>query len=115
MLSRILAQSLMQIIPEKFTATITLSPDMEAPVIATVFGAWWKPMNVQLSTYGGIQLQGNETRIRIPDHELNANGHRLQIRPNDRITVDGADYNVISSNLMTVRTVWDCLVRKEIC
>ena len=71
-------------------------------------------MDVRLSAHHGLYLQGNETRIKIPDHELNPARNGREIRPNDRISVDGDDYNVITARLMSVRTVWECIVRKEI-
>ncbi|WP_157606139.1 hypothetical protein [Schlesneria paludicola] len=70
-------------------------------------------MDVRLSTYGGFNLQGNETRINIPDHELNPMENGREIRPGDQICVTGVNYIVLSTRLASVRTVWECLCRKE--
>lgn len=113
MLSRAIARSLMGIVPEKVAATVVLKPDGSATSVS-ISNAWLKPLKVSYQTYGGVNLQGNETLIKVPDHELNPTGNGREIRANDRITVSGVAYNVISTRLMSVRTVWECLVRKEL-
>ena len=113
MLTRAIARSLMGLIPEKVNATITLLPDSASPTSVTIRSSWMKPMDVRLTTYGGVNLQGDETRINIPDHELNPTDNGREIRPRDQICVSGVNYIVLSARLASVRTVWECLCRKE--
>lgn len=112
MLDRTIAQSLMSLVPQKIPATVTLSVD-GASVTISVFNAWFKPINVRSTVYGNVTLQGDETTIKIPDAELNPANNGREIRPRDTIVVSGETYNVLAARLMTVRTVWECLVRKE--
>ena len=112
MLSRMLARSMMSIVPEKVAATLTLLPDSAAPTTITVNGAWLKPLDVRFSTYGNLNLQGDETRISIPQHELNPADDGREIRTRDQIAIHGATYLVLSATLKTVRTRWECVVRK---
>ena len=113
MLSRCIARSLIGIIPDKLAASITLLPDSPSPVTINVFNAWRKPMNVRLSNYGHLNLQGDETVIKVPDHELNPAGEGREIRARDQIVVGGTVHRVLSARLMSVRTVWECTCRKE--
>ena len=113
MLPHFIARTLLTIVPEKWVATITLLPESPSPTTITINNAWFKPMDVQLSSYGSLALQGDETKIKIPNHELNPAANGRQIRPNDRITISGVAYNVLTTRLMTVRTVWECICRKE--
>ena len=114
MLSRTIARSLMALVPEKRTAVLTLLPDSPSPITVNAFNAWLKPMDVRLSSYGGVNLQGDETRIKIPDHELNPGNNGREIRPRDAIVMDGTSYTVIAARLTCIRTVWECIVRKDI-
>ena len=114
MFDRSIARSLMSIIPEKLSATVTLLPDGPAPVTVTVFNAWLKPVECSLSNNGGLNLEGDETLIKIPDHELHPAEERRTIRARDQILIDGINYRVSSARLMTVRTVWECRCRKEL-
>lgn len=114
MLTRLVARSLMSIVPERISATVVLSPDSVTPTTVTIASAWLKPLDVSLSEYGNLNLQGDETRIKIPDHQLNPNNEGREIRGRDRIIVNGTHYRVISTTLTTVRTVWDCVTRKEL-
>jgi len=113
MLTQATAQSLMGIVPEKRPATIVLTPDSN-PTTINVFSAWIKPLTVRLTKDGGLNLQGDETIIKIPDRELNSVSHGYELRPQDRITLAGTTYIVLSASLKTVRTVWECIVRKEL-
>lgn len=112
MLNRFVAQSLLGMIPNTTAATIVLAPDSEAPTTVTVSHAWLKPLDVQFTSEGGLHLQGDETRIKIPDTELNPAVNGRELRPRDNIIIDGQTYNVLTARLMSVRTVWDCVVRK---
>lgn len=107
------AKQMMGIVPERVAATVTLKPRGTTETVS-VYNAWFKPLAVNLTNYGGMNLQGDETRIRIPDHELNPAGNGREINTSDKITVDSVVYVVMNARLMTVRTVWDCVVRKEI-
>ena len=113
MLNRLLATSLLVIVPDKFSAQVTLLPESTTPTVLSVNSAWFKPLDVKLTSYGGVELQGNETRIRVPDREVNPTNNGREIRPRDKIQVSDDVYLVISARLTTVRTVWDCLVRRE--
>jgi hypothetical protein len=112
MLARFIARSLMLIVPEKMPATLTLQPDSATPVMVTVYSAWMKPMDVRLSIYGNINLQGDETRINIPQQELNPSSNRREIRARDQIVIDGTTWLVLAATLKSVRTRWECVVRK---
>lgn len=114
MLTRAIAQGLMGIVPEKVTATVVLLPESNSPTTITIYNAWLKPLDMRFPTYGGVNIQGDETRIKIPDHELNPAANGREIRQNDRITIGGVAFNVKMARLMSVRTVWECLVQKEI-
>jgi hypothetical protein len=114
MLSQSIAQSLMTLIPGKIAAVLTLVPDSASPMTVSVFNAWLKPMDVQISPYGNLNLQGDETIIKIPDSELNPASNGREIRSRDQIAIGGTNYRVISARLMSLRTVWQCVVRKEI-
>lgn len=106
------AKQMMGIVPERFAATVTLTPDYDNESVS-VYNAWFKPMDVKMDTYGGIALQGDETRIMVPDHELNPAGNGREIVTGDYITVGTTVYVVRVSRLKTVRTVWECICRKE--
>jgi hypothetical protein len=113
MLTRMIAQSLMAVVPDKHPATVTLSPDSTAPITVQIFNAWIKPLNVTRSTYDTLNLQGDETLIKIPQHELNSSNNGYEIRARDQISIQGTTYRVLMSTLKSVRTVWECVVRKE--
>ena len=113
MLNRLIATSLIAIVPEKLSVLLTLLPGSAVPTTVKVNNAWFKSMDIRLTAYGGVNLQGDETRIRIPDKELNPAGNSREIRPRDTIAVGSDVYQVITARLMTVRTIWDCVVRKE--
>ncbi|WP_397568527.1 hypothetical protein [Schlesneria sp. T3-172] len=104
----------MNLVPGRFAAEVTLLPDGPLPVTTNVAQAWFKSLDVTLSNYGNLNLQGDETLIKVPDHELNPAGNGREIRPRDRIVVAGTAYRVLSARLMSVRTVWECVVRKEL-
>jgi hypothetical protein len=112
MVSRLIAQSLMSIVPEKLPATLTLLPDSVSPVTVNVFNAWLKPMDVKNSVYGNLNLQGDETRINIPQNELNPFNNGREIRARDQIVIGGLTYIVLAATLRSVRTRWECVVRK---
>ncbi len=114
MLGHSIAQSLISLIPGRLSAVLTLLPDSATPVTVNVFNAWLKPMDVHLSAYGNLNLQGDETMIKIPDSELNPTSNGREIRSRDQITIGGTNYRVVSARLMSVRTVWQCVARKEI-
>ena len=114
MLSRSIAQSLMSLVPGRLAALITLLPDSASPVTVNVFNAWLKPLDVHLSVYGNLNLQGDETIVKIPDSELNPANNGREIRSRDQITIGLTNYRVVSARLMSLRTVWQCVVRKEI-
>jgi hypothetical protein len=114
MLNRAIARGLMGIVPERFTATVTLLPESISPTVLTCYQCWFKPVNVTFATYGNVAIQGDETLLKVPDDQLNPANNGREIRPRDLITVDGIGYNVISARLMSERTVWECLVRKSI-
>ncbi len=113
MLNRLIAKSLMTIVPEKVRATVTLMPDSLSPTTVQVFNAWLKPMSVKLAAYGALNLQGDETLLKVSDSELNPAGNGREIRARDRIVVGTTTYVVLAATLKTVRTVWECVVRKE--
>ena len=113
MLSRSIARSIMGIIPDRMAASITLGPDTPTPITIRVFNAWMKPMTVRLSTYGELNLQGDETLIKVPDHELNPALEGREIRARDQIVIGTTTYRVLSARLKTVRTLWECTCRKE--
>ena len=112
MLTRLIAQSLMGIVPEKRPATLMLLPDSASPVTVNLFNAWLKPMDVKNSVYGNLNLQGDETRINIPQCELNPTNNAREIRPRDQIVIDGVTYVVLLATLRSVRSRWECVVRK---
>lgn len=114
MINQSIARSLMALIPGRFAAQVTLLPDGPSPVTVNVYNAWFKPLDVTLSDYGNLNLQGDETLIKVPDHELNPAGNGREIRPRDLIEVAGTMYRVRSARLMSVRTVWECVARKEL-
>ena len=103
----------MGLVPGKMTAIVTLMPDSNTPTNFNISNAWLKPMDIRLESYAGVHLQGNETRIKIPDQELNPNGEGREIRSRDSIQVSGTTYRVLVARLVAVRTVWECLCRKE--
>lgn len=114
MLLRFMARSLMGIVPEKLAASVTLLPDSTSPITVNIFNAWLKPMTVRLSTYGELNLQGDETIIHVPDHELNPADQGRELRARDRIVIGHSTYLVLFTRLKSVRTVWECTCRKEI-
>lgn len=81
-----------------------------------VFNAWVKPISGKLTKYGNMNLQGDETIIKIPDYELNPAGNGREIRTNDIIVFGGETFNVTGqgTTLKTVRTAWECICRKVI-
>ena len=109
-----MARSLMALLPERVSATVTLNPDAGTSTIVPIQTAWLKPLNVSLPVYGGVNLQGNETLLMVPDHELNPTDNGREIRARDKIVCEGTTYRVQSVRLKTVRTVWECVVREEI-
>lgn len=113
MITKQIAQSLMAIVPNKFPATVALTPDTSATLV-NVYNCWFKPLDVRLNQFGGVNLQGNEAVLRVPDRELNPVSNGRIIRPRDQITVGNDVYRVLSASLKTVRTVWECVVRKEL-
>ena len=114
MISHSIAQSLLRIVPGRLAAVLTLLPDSALPITVNVFNAWLKPMDVRLSAYGNLNLQGDETIIKIPDSELNPTSNGREIRSRDQITIGGTNYRVVSARLMSLRTVWHCVARREI-
>jgi hypothetical protein len=114
MLIHFLARSLLGLVPEKMAATVSLLPDGPSPTTVRVFNAWLKPLSVRLSNYGNLNLQGDETSIHVPDHELNPASEGREIRARDRIVIGNSTYIVLSAQLKSVRTVWECTCRKEI-
>ena len=112
MLTRLIARSLMGIVPEKRAATLTLLPDSASPVTVNVFNAWLKPMDAKNSAYGNLNLQGDETRVNIPQSELNPINNGREIRARDQFLIEGATYIVLMATLRSVRTRWECVVRK---
>ena len=83
--------------------------DTVSPTTITVFHAWLKPLQVRLTRYGQLNLQGDETLIKIPDDELNPVGNAR-----DQIVINSTTYRVLAVRLMSVRTVWECLCRQEL-
>ena len=114
MLCQSIAQSLMSLVPGKLAVVLTLLPDTASPITVTVSNAWLKPLDVHLSVYGNLNLQGNETIVKSPDSELNPTGNGREIRSRDQITIGAINYRVVSARLRSLRTVWQCVVRKEI-
>lgn len=112
MFSRRIAQALMGVVPEKRSATVTLLPDSASPVTVNVVNAWLKPMDVTNSAYGNLNLQGNETRINIPQSELNPDNNQREIRARDQIVIEGTTFIVVMATLKSVRTRWECIARK---
>lgn len=80
--------------------------------VVNVSNAWEKPLNVKRDGYGYLNMQGNETLIKVPDNELNSTNTGNQIRFRDQILWNGITYEVLGSTLKTVRTAWECVVRK---
>lgn len=104
----------MRIIPNKAEATVTLNPGLASEETVTIYNAWMKPIDGGLQEYGHLNLQGDETLIKIPDHELNPANNGREIRSKDRIVMGGVTYFVTASGskLKTVQTVWECVCRK---
>jgi hypothetical protein len=103
----------MSIVPNRVAATLTLTPDF-TPTTVNVSNAWLKQMDVKLQVYGGVNLQGDETLIKIPDSELNPSINGREIRPRDTIAIGTDKYLVIWARMTTVRTVWECVCRRQI-
>lgn len=103
----------MGIIPDKLTVTVTLQPDSASPTVITSYRAWRKPLEVNYHQFGGVNVQGDETIINIPDDELNPAKNGREIRTDDRFTIAGINYNVIASKVKVSRTVWECMTRRE--
>ena len=101
----------MGLVPEKLPARIVLTPD-STPTTIDVLNAWQKPVDVSFTHYAGVQLQGKETLLKIPDIELNPSSNGYVIRPKDQIIMDGITYVVRAARLMSVRTVWECVCRE---
>lgn len=111
MISNLMARKLRdQLIPpsERFDATVTLLPDGTATEISC-HGCWWKPLDIKLTTYGGVSITGSERLIHIPAEQIGAS----EIRQRDRITVGTVAYTVMTSRKASVSTVWQCLVVQE--
>jgi hypothetical protein len=113
MLNQSIARSLMSIIPNRVPVNLTLTPDFTSTTVS-ISNAWLKPLDVKLQNYGGVNLQGDETLIKVPDHELNPSFNGREIRPRDTIVVGADTYLVIWARITTVRTVWECLCRKQL-
>ena len=115
MLSRALARSLMQIVPERKPAVVTLNPGhatLEETV--TIGGAWIKHYASGYKTYSGARIEGASTIINIPDHQLNPAANGREMRQDDRIVFLGQTYVVsaLGANLVSHRTRWECVVSK---
>lgn len=113
MLNQSIARSLINLIPDRLPARVVLLPDSSSPVSVNVYNAWFKPLDVSLSNYGNVNLQGDETLIKVPDHELNPASNGREIRPRDQIEIAGMTYRVRSARLVSVRTVWECVARRD--
>jgi hypothetical protein len=112
MLSNMVARGLRErAVPqsEKFTACVTMLPDSANPETVTAIGCWWKPLDVKLTTYGGVNLQGFERIINVPAEYI-ACSTQKQIRHRDRVEVNGATYLVLAPGLRSVSSRWECLV-----
>ena len=114
MLNQSIAQALISLVPGKLAAVLTLLPDSASPITVKVSNAWLNPLDLHLSAYGNLNLQSDETVVKIPDSELNPTTNGREIRSRDQITIGGTNYRVVSARLMSLRTVWQCVVRKEI-
>ena len=121
MLSRIMARSLMAIVPEKGSVVLTLAPNplptaTRLTEVLTIYGCWEKPIKGSLSEYGHLNLQGDETLILIPALGLNPTNNGRDIRAEDEIVWQGTTYVVVGqgSTLKTVQTVFACVCRYKI-
>lgn len=119
-LTRAIARGLMGVIPERGPATIYLSPDSSVsaprpPETVNVYNAWEKPIAGKLQDYGHVHIQGDETLIKVPDHELNPTGNGREIRTRDKILWKGQLFIVtyVGTTLKTVQTQWECVCRKD--
>ncbi len=115
MLSRLMARSLMQIVPERKAAVVTLNPDhVTLEETVNISGAWIKHYTSGYVTASGARIEGAGTIINIPDHQLNPAGNGREIRQDDRIVFLGQTYVVASAgaDLTSHRTRWECVVSK---
>jgi hypothetical protein len=113
MLTKAAAQSLMQIVPEKVSATVSLRTDGGASTSVDVTGCWWKPLKTSAPTYSGVPITGRETLLNVPDASLNPAANGRVIKPYDEITVGAETFVVAAANLKSVRTRWECLVHRK--
>ena len=82
--------------------------------VVNVYSAWEKPLSIKRDSYSYLNLQGNETLIKIPDSEMNPANNGNQIRWRDQILWNGITYEVLGATLKTIRTAWECVVRKVV-
>ena len=116
MLNKMIARSLMAIVPNRFTAAITINYGADDEETVSCPQCWEKPIRGGLEKYGNISIQGDETLIKVPDHILNPKNNARQIRAEDRIVINGEMWVVTGAGatLETVQTVWTCVCRKII-
>lgn len=113
MISKQMANALSDMVPERFAATVSINPDSGSATTVTVVKAWRKPVKSSASTYQGVELTGAEEIINILDRELNPAVNGREIRPRDTITIGSTVWIVQNATLKSVRTRWECLVRRK--
>lgn len=76
-----------------------------------------QPIDKRLTSYQGVQIQGDETVWNIPAVELNQADPDIEIHHGDEITVRGGVsdvvYNVVATKRTTLGTRWECVCRKK--
>jgi len=103
------------VIPERGPATITMNPNNSSiTVTVTVEGCWIKPIKSGLQRYGQMNVQADQTLVKVPAEGLNPTGAtNYQIRTGDLIVFNGQTYNVTAAGttVKTVLTVWECVCK----
>jgi len=81
-----------------------------------VYNAWQKPISGKLKEYGHLNVQGDETLLHIPDHELNPASNGRQIRSRDIIVFGGQTFVVqaAGTTLKSVLTDWVCVCGQKV-
>lgn len=100
-----------------FAATVTLLPSSNSPVSLTCSNCWWKPLDVKLVTYNNVMIESLDRLIHIPAEAINSSGAvsaapARWIRELDTIVAGGVTFVVKTSRLISVSSVWECLVKE---
>ena len=116
MMTHAKAATMYRLIPDKKPASIVLNADQSSPTTVSVSNAWIMQDMGGLADYGRVNVENSKTKIYVLDAELNPSANNREIRAEDTITFDSVLYRVTSGggNLVNNRTVWECIVQKEI-